>query len=79
MKVLKSVLCLFTGHKLDNPSIINPICKDNYLKKCSRCGLYEAHSYLDDITITITEKEALKLKQKFEDKFPYSVEKGERG
>ena len=60
---------MIKGHVLDTPSIINFMDKRNYLKKCSRCGLYHAYSVLSMISSTITERKAMKLKREFERKF----------
>lgn len=67
--ILKFPLCMIKGHVLDTPSIINFMDKRNYLKKCSRCGLYHAYSDLGMISVTITEREAMKLKSEFEREF----------
>ena len=67
--ILKFPICMIKGHVLDTPSIINFMDKRNYLKKCSRCGLYHAYSDLSMISSTITERKAMKLKREFERKF----------
>lgn len=75
MGLNKLPLCVLKGHKLTEHSIINFIDSSNWLKKCDRCGLYLAHS--DRVgTLIVTEKKAHKLKQEFEDEFPYSIKKG---
>lgn len=75
MRLFKVIKCAMKGHILDTPSIINFIDKDNYLKKCSRCGLYEGRSAFGMVAI-FTEKEALQLKQESEMLFPH-MKKGE--
>ena len=67
--IIKYPMCLIKGHKLDTPSIIDFMDKGNYLKRCSRCGLYRARSVLDRIEVTVTESEALDLKREFDDIF----------
>lgn len=67
--IFKFPICMIKGHVLDTPSIINFMDKRNYLKKCSRCGLYHAYSDLNMISTTMTEREAMKMKRKFERKF----------
>ena len=67
LKNLKFVLCIFKGHKLTTPSIIDFMDKGNYLCKCYRCGLYEAHGEVG--TITVSEKWAIKTKKEFDELF----------
>lgn len=71
MNPIKFFKCVVVGHTLKEPSIVNFIDSGNYLKKCSCCGLYVAKSTYGQKAL-ITEKQALKLKQEFEKKFPYS-------
>lgn len=75
MNPIKFIKCLVVGHTLKEPSIINFIDSGNYLKKCSCCGLYIGRSTYG-MKKLFTEKEALKLKREFEEKFPYSKEVG---
>lgn len=70
MKLIKFIKCLMVGHKFEEPSIVNTICSDNWLKKCSRCGLYIMHGELS--SVPLTEKQAFKLKKEFEEEFPYA-------
>ena len=76
MNLIKFLKCVIVGHKLEEPSIINFMCKGNYLKKCSCCGKYVAESYVSGTRVLMTEKQALKLKREFEEKFPYSKKVG---
>ena len=69
--ILKFPICMIKGHVLDTPSIINFIDKRDYLKKCSRCGLYHAYSDISMISVPMTEREAMKIKREFEEKFPF--------
>lgn len=73
MNPIKFLKCLLMGHTLDEPSIIKFKDSGNYLKKCSCCGLYEARSIFGTRVI-LTEKQALELKQEFEEEFPYAKE-----
>ena len=75
MNPIKFLKCLVVGHTLEERSIINFMDKGNWLKKCSCCGLYRAKSKYYT-PITVTEKTALKMKKRFEEKFPYSKEVG---
>lgn len=71
---MKFLICLFKKHTLE-PSIVNTICKNNWLKRCSRCGLYLMHG--DIGTVILTKKQAMKIKAEYEKEFPYMVSKGE--
>jgi hypothetical protein len=71
---IKAIICAIVGHKFQEPSIINTICSDDWLKRCSRCGLYHMHS--GGFGVTLTKTEALKIKRGFEEAFPYSVKGG---
>lgn len=71
---MKFLICLFKGHTLEK-SIVNTICRNNWLKRCSRCGLYLVHG--DIGTMILTKRQAMKFKAEFERNFPYSVSKGE--
>ena len=68
--ILKAVVCLFKGHDIDpEESIVGDLMIDkrNWLCKCHRCGLYEMHDgAISNLTITITESQALRTKMKFE-------------
>ena len=75
MNPIKVLKCVMVGHTLNEPSIINFIDSGNYLKKCSCCGLYVAKDTFG-LKVTLTEKEALKLKREFEEEFPYSKKVG---
>ena len=66
---IKAILCMMAGHKLNEPSIVNTLCTNNWLKRCSRCGLYVMHG--DIGSITLTKRRALRVKQEFEEEFPY--------
>lgn len=74
VKIIKFPICIIKGHVLDTPSIINFIDSGNYLKKCSRCGLYHARSSLSNWSITLREREAMKLKREFVQEFGASVD-----
>lgn len=75
MNIIKYPICVIMGHKLESPSIIEFIDKGNYLKKCSRCGLYKAASALDPcLTLTVSERTAKKMKDEFEECFQSSKE-----
>lgn len=67
LKNINSIFCFFIGHRLTTPSIIDFICTQNYLCKCDRCGLYEAHGEIG--TITVSEKWALEAKKEFDELF----------
>lgn len=68
--ILKWIICLFVGHKTDgSESIITTINPENWLKKCSRCGRYIMHSEVGQISVS--EKEAFRIKADFEKAFPY--------
>lgn len=69
MKFLK---CIFKGHQLEK-SIVNTINSNNWLKRCSRCGLYLMHG--DIGKVILTKRQAMKIKKEFEKEFPYSVGK----
>jgi hypothetical protein len=75
--ILKFPICMIKGHVLDTPSIINFTDKRNYLKKCSRCGLYHAYADMDMISMLMTERGAMKLKRETEKEFPYLKTDGE--
>ena len=68
--ILKSIICLFKGHDINpDESIIGDIIIDkrNWLCKCHRCGLYEMHDgAISNLTITLTESKALRIKTEFE-------------
>ncbi|MBO5921930.1 MAG: hypothetical protein J6Q48_06035 [Bacteroidaceae bacterium] len=70
MKIHKVIACVFIGHKFDKPSIVNTICRNNWLKECSRCGLYVMHGEFG--SVPMTKRGAYKVKREFEEKFPYS-------
>lgn len=73
MNIIKYPICVIKGHKLESSSIIEFIDKRNYLKKCSRCGLYEAASVLEPcLTLTVSERTAKKMKAEFEERFQSS-------
>ena len=69
---MKNLKCLFIGHKLEK-SIVNTMNSNNWLKRCSRCGLYLMHG--DIGTVILTKSQAMKVKEDFENQFPYSVGK----
>lgn len=73
MKIHKIIVCAVKGHRLEEKSITNTINRNNWLKKCSRCGMYVMHGDLG--SVLLTEKEALEFKIDFEKTFPYSKEK----
>lgn len=70
MNVIKLLKCFVVGHKVEAPSIVNTMCSNNWLKKCSCCGFYIMHG--DVGSVLLTEKQAFKLKKEFEEEFPYS-------
>ena len=70
MKIHKAIICALKGHKCDKPSIVNTICSDNWLKECSRCGLYIMHGEFG--SVPMTKRSAYKVKREFEEAFPYS-------
>ena len=70
MKLIKFLKCCVVGHKFDTPSIINTICSENWLKKCSCCGCYAIHGEIG--SVILTERQAFKVKKEFEEDFPYS-------
>lgn len=72
MRILK---CLFTGHKLEK-SIVNTINTNNWLKRCSTCGLYVMHGGFTDDSILLTKRQAMKVKREFEEAFPYAKQEG---
>lgn len=69
---MKYLMCIFKKHKLE-PSIVNTISKNNWIKRCSRCGLYLMHG--DIGTVILTKKQAMKIKDEYEKVFPYMVAK----
>ncbi len=82
MNPIKSIVCLFKGHKI-NPKesiirdcMINPY---NLLCPCHRCGMYVAYDHSSGITLTYTKRGAEKLKSDFvrcmTDEFHESPEK----
>ena len=75
MNPIKFVKCIFAKHQLDTPSIVNTICRNNWLKKCSCCGMYIMHG--ESGAVLLTEKQALKVKRDFEKAFPYMKEEGD--
>lgn len=75
--LIKYPLCVFKGHMLDTPSIIDFIDSGNYLKRCSRCGLYHARSSLSGISITVSKRDAEKWKREFDEEFHVRVKDGE--
>lgn len=75
MRIFKVIKCAKKGHILDTPSIINFGDRNTYIKKCSRCGLYEVHVHLiQSSTVTLTETEAFQWKQEFEEMFQQAKE-----
>lgn len=70
------LICIFKGHLLGN-SIVNTINTNNWLKRCSRCGLYVMHGGFHDNSILLTKRQALKVKREFEEHFPYTKKIGE--
>ena len=68
---IKKLKCIFVGHTLEK-SIVNTMCSNNWIKRCSRCGMYLMHG--DIGTIILTKQQALKLKAEFEEMFPYATE-----
>lgn len=71
---IKTIICAVVGHKLEEPSIVNTLCSNNWLKRCSRCGFYIMHG--DIGSVHLTERQAYKVKREFEEEFPYSVKVG---
>ena len=67
--LIKCPVCFLKGHRLDTPSIIDFMDKRNYLKRCSRCGLYHGYSVMSDISLTVTKKTAMKFKREFDEEF----------
>lgn len=64
----KSIVCLLKGHDI-NPeeSIVSFIDKRNWLCKCHRCRLYEAHEgVISNSSFTVEEKTAIEMKKEFE-------------
>ena len=72
--LIKVIMCAVFGHKFEEPSIVNTLCSDNWLKRCSRCGLYIMHGSLG--SVHLTKRLAYKVKREFEAEFPYSVKDG---
>lgn len=66
MNLIGAIKCLFKGHDLEEESIIPFLNKQNWLKKCKRCGLYVARSEAIG-RVTFGEKAAMELKQDMED------------
>lgn len=68
MNLLKAIICQFKGHDINpDESIIDMRDKRNWLCQCHRCGLYEMHDgAINDISVTLTEKDAYKVKKDFE-------------
>ena len=68
--IIKGIICLFKGHDIDpDESIVSDIMIDkrNWLCKCHRCGLYEMHDgAISQLTITLTESGALRVKMELE-------------
>lgn len=73
MKIPKAVVCGMVGHKFETPSIVNTMCSNNWIKQCSRCGIYIMHG--DIGSVPLTKKQAFKIKREFEEAFPYSITK----
>lgn len=67
--LIKYPVCFFKGHRLDTPSIIDFMDRGNHLTRCSRCGLYHAHSSMSGISLTVTKGYAIKLKREFDEEF----------
>ena len=66
--ILKSIICHFKGNDI-NPeeNIAIFVDKRDWLCKCHRCGLYEMHDgAISDLSITVTEKTAMKIKRDLE-------------
>ena len=76
MRLIKLLICLIKGHDFKEPSLVNTINKNNWLKRCSRCGCYVMHGDIGQIIVT--GKDAYKIKKEFEEKFPYSVRGGDQ-
>lgn len=70
MKIFKAIICVFMGHKFEKPSIVNTICRGNWLKECSRCGLYVMNG--ESGSVPMTKRGAYKVKKEFEEAFPYT-------
>lgn len=70
MNLIKLLKCLIAGHKFETPSIVNTLNPDNWLRKCSCCGFYIMHGEIG--SVLLTEKQAFKVKNDFEERFPYS-------
>lgn len=71
---MKFVKCFFKGHQLEK-SIVNTICRNNWLKRCSCCGFYFMNG--DFGRVMLTKRQAMKIKEEYERDFPYMVTKGE--
>ena len=68
MNVFKSIKCLLVGHDISgNKSIIETFCSNHWIKKCNCCGKYLMHG--DIGSICISEKEALKIKNEYDEVF----------
>lgn len=66
MNIVKGIACLIVGHNTrESKSIVNAFSPNNWIKRCNRCGAYIMHS--DIGSITLSEREALKAKKKFEE------------
>lgn len=66
--VIKYPVCLLAGHILDTPSIIDFMDSGNYLKRCSRCGLYHARSTYG-FQVTVSERVAMQWKREHDEEF----------
>ena len=75
--LINRIKCFIFGHVLTTPSICNTLNPSNWLKKCDRCGRYIMHSGMSGLSISMTEKEAFKIKREFEAVFPYSIKEEE--
>lgn len=62
--MINRIICEIKGHVLETESIIKTISPNNWCKRCIRCGRYVLHC--DIGSVTISEKEALEFKERFE-------------
>lgn len=64
-KLKNSIICRIKGHTLEKNSITKTIGKNNWCRRCTRCGKYVLHC--DIGSVVISEKEALDFKREWEE------------
>lgn len=78
MNVLKYLKCTLFKHDVSGgKSIVNTFDGNNWIKRCDCCGRYVMHGHLG--SISLSKKEAFRIKSEFDEIFRYYQNKLLRG